>query len=139
MINLKFAFLFIFLASLNNILIAQKKGDNTIIVQGFVDYNKIKEVLFDNGFVSANSDTSFISTNSKAMGYLGEVTYIMKKTDSTLTIKGFVEATLDGFSTGKDPLENKGEKGTVYRVGFATMSKIANSFGLPVSYLKIKQ
>ena len=120
----------------SNTLFAQKKGDNTVIVHGFVPYDRLKEVLFENGFVTINSDTAFISTNGKAMGFVGDVSYILRKTDSTLTLKGYAVATLAGYSSGKTLIDNKGDKGSANRVGFATMNKIANSFGLPVSYLK---
>ena len=135
---MKFILIFSTIFFCSKFSFAQKKGDNTIIVHGFVGNNKIKEALFEEGFVMANSDTFFISTNSKAMGFIGDVSYIIKKTDTTLTFKGFVEATINGYSTGKDPLENKGERGTAYRIGFATMNKIAASFGLSLTYLKNK-
>lgn len=118
---------------------AQKKKDNTIIVHGFVSYNQLRGALFDEGYIPTNSDSLFISTNYKPLGYLGEVSFLIKKTDSTLTIKGLLNAKFAGFEYKGEPLENTGEKGTVYRVGFATMNKIASSFGLPVTYLRIKQ
>lgn len=122
-----------------NFSIAQKKGDNTIIVHGSVNFNKLKEVLFDEGFIPSNSDTSFITTNYKSMGWNGEVSYMIKRTDSTVTFKGLVFVEFSGLTPLKTALENTGEKISVFRVGFANMSKIATSFGLPVTYLKIKQ
>jgi len=132
-------FLILLINCLLNVSFAQKKKDNTIIVHGFVSYNQLRNVLFEEGYIPTNSDSLFISTNYKPLGYLGEVSFLIKKTDSTLTLKGLLNAKLAGFEYKGEPLENIGEKGTVYRVGFTTMNKIATSFGLPVTYLRMKQ
>ena len=117
----------------------QNKKDNTIIVHGFVSYSQLKDVLFDQGYIPTNSDTSFIATNYKPLGFLGEVSFLLKRTDSTLILKGLINAKFAGFEYKGEPLENVGEKGTVYKVGFSTMNTIAKTFKLPVTYLRIKQ
>ena len=122
-----------------NFSFAQKKHDNTIIVHGFVSYNQLRNVLFDEGYIPINSDSLFISTNYKPQGFLGEVAFILKRTDSTLTFKGNVNAKITDIELKGVLLENVGEKGTVYRVGFTTMNRIATSFGLPVTYLRMNQ
>ncbi len=132
-------FLTFFFTCLVNFSLAQNKRDNTIIVHGFVSYNQLKNVLFDEGYIPSSTDTSFISTNYNPQGMLGEVSFIIKKTDSTLTLKGILNAKFGGMELKGEPLENIGERGTVYRVGFATMNKIAISFGLPVTYLRLKK
>jgi len=136
---MKFILLITYCLLFSHFSFAQKKGDNAIIVHGFVSYLKLKEALFDEGFIATNSDTSFISTNSKQMGWNGEVSYMIKKTDTTVVFKGIVFAEFKSSTPLKTALENVGEKVSVFRVGFANMSKIANSFSLPVSYHKIKQ
>ena len=117
----------------------QKKKDNTIIVHGFVSYAKLKDVLFDNGFMPTNTDTSIISTNYKAMGWNGEVSFMIKRTDTTTTFKGLVFAEFSGSTPLRTELENVGEKVSVFRVGFAKMSEIANSFNLPVTYHRFQK
>ena len=122
-----------------NFSFSQKNKDNTIVVHGFVGYNNLKNVLFDNGFIPTNSDTSFISTNYKQMGWSGEVSFIIKRTDTTTTLKGLVFAEFVGDTPLRTQLENTGEKVSVFRKGFSKMSEIAKSFHLPVSYIRIKQ
>jgi hypothetical protein len=46
-------------------LLAQKKGDNTIIISHDVPMSKIKAVLFKSGYAITTSDTAFISTSPK--------------------------------------------------------------------------
>jgi hypothetical protein len=116
--------------------VAQKKGDNTIIVHGFVNYNKIKEALFDEGFVPINSDTSFISTNKKSFGSIAEFSYIIKKTDTTLIFKGFLSGSIMGYTFNNLPVNNTSGND---KAGFDMMNKIATSFRLPITYLRIKQ
>jgi hypothetical protein len=130
-----FLIVYIFFAS-TNFCLAQKKKDNTVIIHGFVSYSKLKEALFKEGFVPVNSDSSFIMTSSKAVGWVGEVSYLIQHTDTSVIFKGSVLAEVNGMSTGKMPLENVGSKESVYREGFKLMSKIASSFGLPISFLR---
>ncbi|MEO8174868.1 MAG: hypothetical protein ABI581_17350 [Sediminibacterium sp.] len=132
-------FVVLLVSLLTKSLFAQNKHDNTIIVHGFVSYLELKNALFEEGYIPANSDTSFISTNYKPQGMLGEVGFLIKKTDSTLTIRGSVNAKLGDMELRGEPLENVGQKGTVYRVGFSTMTKIANSFRLPITFLNVKK
>jgi hypothetical protein len=101
-----------------------------------VECKKVKEALFKEGFVFINADTSFISTSGKAVGWIGEVSYLIQRTDSLVIFKGLVNAEANGINTGKMPLENIGSKESVYRKGFALMGKIAASLGLPITYLK---
>ena len=133
---MKYILLILFFLSFCNYSIAQKKKDNTIIVHGFVNYTKLKEALFKEGFVPTNSDTSFIATSSKAVGWIGEVSYLIQRTDSSVIFKGTVNAESNGVVTGKMPLANIGSKESVYRAGFALMGKIANSFLLPITYFR---
>lgn len=136
---MKNIFILITLLFLSKYSIAQKNKDNTIIVHGYVDYNKLKNVLFDNGFIPTNSDTTFISTNYKQMGLNGEVSLMIKRTDTATTFKGLIFVEFSGSTPLKGQLENIGEKVSVYRKGFLKMKEIANSFNLPVTYLRIKE
>jgi hypothetical protein len=131
--------LLLFFLFLIKFSIAQKNKDNIIKVYGFVDFNKLKTILFDKGFMPTNSDTSFILTNYKQMGWRGEVGFMIKRTDTVTIFKGLVLAEFEGSTPIKDQLENKGEKVSVYRKGFAKMSEIANSFNLPVTYHRLKE
>lgn len=136
---MRIAILLISLLLFTKFSIAQKNKDNTIIVHGFVDYIKLKNVLFDNGFIPTNSDTTFIATNYKQMGRDGEVSFMIKRTDTLTTFKGLIFAEFVGLTPLKDQLENVGDKASVYRKGFLKMSEIAKSFNLPVTYLRIKE
>jgi len=133
---MKYYLTFVLIFASSILCIAQKKKDNTAIVHGYLSYSKIKEALFKDGFVPTNSDTSFILTSNKAVGWIGEVNYLIQRTDTSVIFKGSVIAEANGMSTGKMPLENVGSKESVYRAGFALMVKIANSFGLPVTFLR---
>ena len=128
---------FVYLFIIPVLTFSQAKKDNTIIVQGFVTYSALKQSLFKEGFVPLNSDTSFILTSSKSTGWIGEVSYLIQRTDTAVTFKGQVNAEAMGVSTGKMQLENVGSKGSVYREGFKLMGKIASSFGFPIVYLKL--
>lgn len=128
-------FLTIFVLSIFIVANGQSKKDNTIIVHGFVPYNQIKSVLFDEGYTATTEDTAIITTNKKGVGTVAQVNYIIKRTDTTVVFKGFLSGTLMGTSFN-DPLDNTWGNN---RTGFETMKKMATSFGLPVSYLRIKQ
>lgn len=140
-------FLVPFMFAITMFSIAQSKNDNTIIVNGYVKYEQIKEALTNEGFIVSNSDTSVITTNFKAIGMAAAaystpgVAYLIKRTDTSVIFRGYVNNKLT-IVIGVDitahswPLENWGEKKGAFRMGFAMMGKIASSFGLPVTYLK---
>jgi len=124
-----------FLILSNAKVFAQNKGDNTILVLGKLTYSQIQSKLFDNGFVLTGNDTMFLKTNAKSTGY-ANMYLILKRSDSTLSFKGYMDMTIDGFNIGSTVVENKGMKGSPIRNSFNEMVKVTESFGLPLVYSK---
>lgn len=115
---------------------AQSKKDNTILVHGAVSYADLKEKLFKLNFLPATSDTTFILTNSRGVGSIGELKLLINKGDTVTIIKGQMSAQAMGMNTGPMVVENAGMKGGASREGFNIMKELALSFGFPVTYEK---
>jgi len=71
-------------------LIAQDKGDNTLIIPHHISYSKIKLLLFQRGYVFESSDTSFITTKFKELPNSSlAVLFNIAITETEVIIKGF--------------------------------------------------
>ena len=99
-----------------NLSFGQKKGDNKVIVNGYVSYNQIKTALFNEGFVTTNSDTVLIITTIKYLDWGSVTCYMIQKTDSSVIFKGNCKP----FSLKK----------------LIAMGEFARTFNLPITFLK---
>ena len=113
----------------------QNKKDNTIIVNCFVSFNKLKETLLKEGFTSFNYDTVFVTAAGRPLGNSNALkqTYVIIRTDSSLSFTGFIVFGEDkNYSSGM-LLENRYGYS---KKGFFIMNKICASFGFPLVYTK---
>lgn len=81
---------------------SQKKLDNTIIIHEVLPAQKIKSILFLNGYTFNNTDTIYINTEQKLInGGAMAIKLSIAIMDSVIYIKGFCRATAENFF-GKD-------------------------------------
>jgi len=120
---------------------AQKKGDNTIILP-YTSLSQIKNVLFQNGY-STNSDTVYIATSSKELAKAAmSVKLMILRTDTATFIKGMTKSTVslylssvkyeDDFSQ----ISFIGMKGSSYRKVWEEMDRIAKLLSSNLIYIK---
>lgn len=108
---------------------AQQKGDNAIVVDTVVSMNHLKTILFRNGLVPENQDTSFILTTPKSV--LGiRVKLLIAKTDSNLVFKPLAE-----FSNGFEIVSWNNNWLRYDRDIWTEMNKIAMLFSNKISYI----
>lgn len=113
---------------------AQSKKDNTITIPCFVPLDKIKTVLFQNGYV-AEGDTSFLITNPKELTLYSEsVKILIHRTDSNVSLRGLFKAKLliEDFS----PVEFFGAKKSIVREAWDELDKIAKQLSENIIYSK---
>jgi len=121
---------------------AQKKLDNTIIVDTVRTIKEVKQILFNNGYSVEGNDTSFFVTSAKQMKTASVLRLMFAKGDSTIIIKGQyklqVELSLFGVPTTNDfeMVENRLDKHNINYEYFAEMNKIAKQLGSKITYLK---
>lgn len=113
----------------------QNKKVNNILVNGFVSYDKLKETLLKEGFTSLNYDTVFVTAAGKpmAMGKSVTQTYVIIRTDSSLSFTGFIMFGEDKNYANGMLLENSFGYS---KKGFLIMNKICSSFGFQLVYRK---
>jgi len=114
---------------------AQDKRDNTITAHGFIPYSRIAEILKKEGFSNTNNDTLFIVAEGKPMIAISDLTYIIKRTDTTLVIKGFLVPKGEKNYFNGMPLDFSFG---YFKKGFLIMIETCKLFGLPLSYSKEK-
>ncbi len=133
---MKATLLILVLAFLNNAY-GQNKKDNTITVHGTIDYRKLVNVLFDEGFNTTSIDTNIIITTNKPFDGITGGFLTINKRDTVSIFKGLLSWTFQG-TTVTSPIENSGMKNSASKQSFEIMDKIAKSFGLPVTYSRIR-
>jgi hypothetical protein len=121
---------------------AQKKLDNTIIVDTVRTIKEIKQVLFNNGYTVEGSDTSFFVTTPKQMKTAAALRLMFARTDTSIIIKGQYKLQVEMvlFNT---PIKNEFEQ-VEYRLSkqninyeyFGEMTKVAKQLGSKLTYLK---
>ncbi len=123
-------------------LVAQKKGDNTIIIDTVRTISDIKLVLFNNGYNVENSDTLFLTTTAKQMKTTSVLRLMIARVNNNIIIKGQrklqVELVLFGTTIKEDfmPVEYSKSKNNLNHEWFEEMNKIANGLGGKITYLK---
>lgn len=121
---------------------AQKKLDNTIVVDTFRTINEIKQILFDRGFTIDGSDTSYFITTPKQMKTASVLRLMIGRTNATITIKGQakmqVELVLWGTPIKNDfePVEYRLSKQNMNYDWFMEMDKVASMLGSKRKYYK---
>jgi hypothetical protein len=124
-------------------LLAQKKGDNTIIIPNDVNMSLIKSVLFKNGYAITTSDSLFISTSEKEMeksvmvlrimiARIDSVTYLKAHCKSSVNVELFGNKAANEFEL----LAFGGQKKSPYRMAWEELDKIAKMISPTVSYIK---
>jgi len=121
---------------------AQKKLDNTIVVDTVRTIKEIKQILFNNGYTVEGSDTSFFVTTPKQMKTASVLRLMFARTDTTIIIKGQykiqVEMVLFNTPIKNDfePVEYRLSKQNLNYEYFMEMIKIAKLLGNKITYLK---
>ncbi len=121
---------------------AQKKLDNTIIVDTIRTIKEIKQILFNNGYTVEGSDTSFFLTTPKQMKSASVLRLMFARTDTSIIIKGQyklqVEMVLFNTPIKNDfePVEYRLSKQNLNYEYFGEMSKVAKLLGTKITYLK---
>ncbi len=121
---------------------AQKKLDNTIVVDTVRTIKEIKQILFNNGYTVEGNDTSFFVTTPKQMKSAAVLRLMFARTDTAIIIKGQyklqVEMVLFNTPIKNDfePVEYRLSKQNLNYEYFMEMIKIAKLLGSKISYLK---
>lgn len=121
---------------------AQKKLDNTIVVDTVRTIKEIKQILFNNGYTVEGNDTSFFVTTPKQMKTASVLRLMFARTDTTIIIKGQyklqVEMVLFNTPINNDfePVEYRLSKQNLNYEYFMEMIKIAKLLGNKITYLK---
>lgn len=121
---------------------AQKKLDNTIVVDTVRTIKEIKQILFNNGYTIDGTDTSFFVTTPKQMKSAAVLRLMFARTDTSVIIKGQykLQVELNLFNT---PIKNDFEL-VEYRLSkqnlnyeyFGEMNKVAKLLGSKITYLR---
>lgn len=121
---------------------SQKKGDNQIVISS-QNYNKIKLVLFQNGYTLQNNDTVYLTTTSKELKKVSiALKFMILRSDSNTIIRGMIKPTISlqfyGTKTESDfePLVYKGAKGSPIRKAWEEMERIAQLLSNQIMYTK---
>lgn len=128
--------------SISTALIAQKKGDNTVIVDKAISFSNLKTDLFMDGYMMDGSDTNFITTSAKGINGALLFKFNILRTDSSIIIKGQLKSTIDlnfGSATLKsefEPVHYVNNPGNDYRKCWEEMNKLALFIGGAVKYIK---
>ena len=121
---------------------AQKKLDNTIVVDTTRTTQEIKMILFNNGFAIDGSDTTVFITTPKQMKTASVLRLMIARTDTSIIIKGQyklqVELVLFNTPIKNDfePVEYRPSKQNLNYEYFGEMNKIAKLLGNKITYLK---
>ncbi len=125
-----------------SVCMAQKKLDNTIVVDTIRTIKEIKQILFNNGYTVEGNDTSFFVTTPKQMKTASVLRLMFARTDTTIIIKGQyklqVELVLFNTPIKNDfePVEYRLSKQNLNYEYFMEMIKIAKLLGNKITYLK---
>ena len=124
-------------------LFGQMKDDNAIIVNEQLPFDRIKQALFDNGFLISNSDSAFISTSEiNLSGTSFAIKFLINKQDSITIFKGFIKSLLEISISGVKstseftPITFRGSKNGDFKKGWREMDKIAKKLSQNISYFK---
>lgn len=138
---MKFISLLLFLL-LSQTIKAQKKLDNTIVVDTFRTIKEIKLILFSNGFAVDGADTSFFVTTPKTMKSAAVLRLMFARTDTSIIIKGQYKIQVELVVFGSpiknefEPVEYRLSKQNLNYEFFGEMNKIAKLLGNKITYLK---
>lgn len=134
--------LFIMLLLVTTNGMAQTKKDNVFILPG-LPLEKIKSVLFLNGYSIENNDTTYISTSSKEAGLSAMAVKLMfYRTDTATYLKALAKLTVSinfgGVKTEDDfaPLTFAGAKSSPNKRAWYEVDKIAKALSSNVTYAK---
>jgi virulence-associated protein VapD len=119
------------------------KDDNSIVINEPIFFDRIKQTLFDNGFLISNSDSVFISTSEiNLSGTSFAIKFVINKQDSVTIFKGFIKSLLEinmyGVKSTSEftPVIFKGPKNGDLKKGWYEMDKIAKKLSQNISYVK---
>lgn len=121
---------------------AQKKLDNTIIVDTVRSIKEIKQILFNNGYTVEGSDTTFFVTTPKQMKSAAALRLMFARTDTSIIIKGQyklqVELVLFNTPIKNDfePVEYRLSKQNLNYEYFGEMNKVAKQLGNKITNIK---
>ena len=117
---------------------AQKKLDNTIVVDTVRTIKEIKQILFNNGFTVEGSDTSFFVTTPKSMKTAAVIRLMIARTDTSIIIKGQYKLQVELFDIKNEyeTIEYRLSKQNLNNAWFGEMNNIAKLFGSKITYLK---
>ena len=138
---MKFTALFLLMFTCLSIK-AQKKLDNTIIIDTVRTIKEIKQILFNNGYAVEGSDTSFFVTTPKQMKSAASLRLMFARTDTSIIIKGQykLQVELALFNTpiknDFEPVEYRLAKQNLNYEYFGEMNKVAKQLGNIITYLR---
>lgn len=122
--------------------LAQKKGDNTIVVSSYIPFSNLKSILFDNGYMVEGIDTIYIQTSPKQMKTLSVLKMQIKRTDTTIIIRGLAKVGIDLNFSGViikedfEPVYYAKSKMNMHNEWFLEMNKVAKSISPIINYSK---
>lgn len=121
---------------------AQKKLDNTIVIDTVRTIKEIKQILFNNGYAIDGSDTSFFVTTPKSMKSAAVLRLMFARTDTSIIIKGQYKIQVELVLLGSpiknefEPVEYRRSKQNLNYEFFGEMQKVAKLLGSKITYLK---
>ena len=116
---------------------AQKKLDNTIVIDTVRSLKDIKTILFKNGYTIDGTDTSFFITTAKQMT-AAVLRLMISRTDTSIVIKGQAKMEVEfmGIKSDFESVEYRPSKQNLNYGWFGEMNKIAKQIGNKITYLK---
>ena len=121
---------------------AQKKSDNTIVVDTTRTMQEIKMILFNNGYAIDGSDTMVFVTTPKQMKWASVMRIMIARTNNSIIIKGQYKEQIETSFTGLtvkrefEPIDYRPSKQNLFNTLFLEMATIAKSMGSKITYLK---
>jgi hypothetical protein len=119
-------------------LYAQKKLDNTIIVNTTKNIKEIKQTLFNCGFTIDGADTSFFTTTIKEVNGASVMKLMIARNDTSVTIKGQAKILVEIMGVKNDfmTIEYRLAKSNLNYEWFREMDKFDKLLGDKITYLK---
>lgn len=121
---------------------AQKKSDNTIVVDTTRTIQEIKIILFNNGYAIDGNDTTVFVTTPKQMKWASVMRIMIARTNNSIIIKGQYKEQIETSFTGLtvkrefEPIDYRPSKQNLFNTLFLEMATIAKAMGSKITYLK---